>query len=84
MKTTWQRKIPPEEKPIGTLALNNFGGLCIMKIIRDIDDYVVSAENYGNGYIRASKARIRYDRKGNPYFMRFRQKYYLNEFMKVG
>lgn len=84
MKTTWQRKIPPEEKPIGTLVLNNFGGLCIMKIIRDIDDYVVSAENYGNGYIRASKARIRYDRKGNPYFMRFRQKYYLNEFMKVG
>ena len=55
-----------------------------MKIIRDIDDYVVSAENYGNGYIRASKARFRYDRKGNPYFMRFRQKYYLNEFMKVG
>ena len=83
MRTTWQRKISPEEKPIGILTLNNFGGICIMKIIDGIDTYVVSAENYGEGYVRASKARIRYDRKGNPYFVRFRQKYYLNEFMKV-
>ena len=79
----WKRKIPAEQKPLATLPICNHGGICIMKIIDGIDTEVVSAENYGDGYIRTAKARVRYDRKGNPYFLRFRQRYYLNEFMKV-
>lgn len=70
-------------KPIGVLPLTNFGGVAIMKIEHGIEDYIVSTENYGEGYIRPSKSKVRYNRKGEPYFMRYGRRYYLKEFMRA-
>ena len=80
----YRKNIPKETKPIGVCPTCNFGGVCIMEIQNGIDDYVISAEHYGDEYLRVSRSRIMYNAKGHPYFTRNKQKYYLNEFLKVG
>lgn len=74
---------PDDYKPVGVLNLCNFGGLAIMEIDSDIDDYVIVCDNYGDGYKNISKCRVCYNAKGRPYFTRHKQRYYLNEFMRV-
>lgn len=73
---------PNDYKPVGTLCLNNFGGLAIMEIEHGIDDYVVVTDNYGNGYENITRNKIRYNAKGNPYFVRNNRRWYLNQFMR--
>lgn len=70
-------------KPAGVAHLNNFGGLAIMEIEYGIDDYVCVCENYGDGYKRLTKNKIHYNAKGNPYFVRYGKRYYLDQFMRV-
>ena len=74
---------PNDYKPAGVLTLCNFGGLAIMEIEHGIDDYVYVCDNYGDGYKNITKNLIRYNAKGNPYFIRNGNRYYLNEFMRV-
>ncbi len=73
---------PDDYRPAGVLALSNFGGIAVMEIKHEIDDYVIVCDNYGDGYKNITKNRVRYDRKGNSYFIRNKQRYYLSEFMK--
>lgn len=79
----YKKCIPKEQKPIGVCPTCNFGGVCIMEIEHGIDDYVIHAENYGDGYIRTSRSRIMYSNKGYPYFIRNKQRWYLSEFIKA-
>lgn len=74
---------PDSYTPLGVLTLNNFGGLAIMEIDSDIDDYVIVCDNYGDGYKNISKCRIYYNAKGYGYFTRNKKRYYINEFMRV-
>ena len=73
---------PADYKPVGVLPLCNYGGLAIMEIEHGIDDYVYVMDNYGE-YKNLTKNVIKYSRKGNPYFIRRGQRYYLSEFMRV-
>jgi hypothetical protein len=68
--------------PAGVLTLNNYGGIAIMEIEHGIEDYAVVCDNYGDGYNNLYKHLIKYDMKGDPYFVRNRKKYYINEFMR--
>jgi len=77
------RKYPPNASPVATCSTCNFGGVCIMELQQGIDDYVITAENYGEGYIRVSKSRIQYTAQGKPFFVRQRQRWYLSEFMRT-
>ena len=72
---------PKDYKPVATLGINNFGGLAIMEIEHGIDDYVFVTDNYGDGYTNITKNKIRYNKKGKPYFIRDRQVWYLNDFI---
>ena len=74
---------PDDYIPVGVHPLNNHGGLAIMEIKHGIDDYVIVCDNYGDGYKNISKCRVFYNAKGRPYFTRHKQRYYLNEFMRV-
>ena len=71
------------KEPIGVCGMCNHGGLAIFDVEHGIDDYVFVMDNYGDGYKNLTKNRICYNTKGNPYFTRNRQRYYLNYFMRV-
>lgn len=75
-------RYPNNYKPVGTLCLCNHGGIAIMEIENGIDDYVYVCDNYGNGYENITKNLIRYNAKGEPYFVRYRKRYYLKDFIK--
>lgn len=57
-------------KPIAVYTTCNWGGTCILAIEQGIDDYVISAEHYGDGYLRISKSKIQYNLNGDAWFMR--------------
>lgn len=73
---------PADFVPAGIYGVCNHGGIAIMEILHGIDDYVIVCDNYGDGYKNITKNLIKFDRKNRPYFNRYRQKYYLSEFIK--
>lgn len=73
---------PNNYKPAGTLCLCNHGGIAIMEIIDGIDDYAMVCDNYGDGYKNITKNVIKYNAKGEPYFIRHRNRYYLKDFIR--
>ena len=74
---------PNDYKPAGVLTLCNFGGLAIMEIEYGIDDYVIVCDNYGDGYKNLTRNKLRYNTKGNAYFVRNGRRWYLDQFMRV-
>ena len=72
-----------DKKVIATCHLNNFGGIAIFNIIYGIVDKVKFAYHNGENFGRTSTAKIRTNKEGQPYFNSGKQKYYLNEFIKV-
>lgn len=70
-------------EPIATKVICNFGGIGILAI-DNYGDWVISGENYGNGFFRISQSQIRYNTKGKPFFMRQGRREYLSEYMKTG
>lgn len=68
-------------EPIATKCICNWGGIMIMDIING--KQVISCEHYGDDYLRWSRSQIRYNAKGEPYFIRQGRREYLNEYMKV-
>lgn len=62
------------KKPLGFYGVTNTGSVgAIMDIEHGIDDIVVLS----NG----KKARIRYDQDGNPFFISYKQIWYLDDIM---
>ena len=74
---------PKDCKPVGTLCLCNHGGIAVMEIMYDIDDYVMVCDNYGDGYKNITKNVIKYNAKGEQYFVRYGKRYYLKDFIKL-
>lgn len=68
--------------PLGTKHMCNFGGLAVMEREYGIDDYVIVCDNYGDGYKNITRNMIRYNTKGEPYFVRYGKRHYLGEFMR--
>lgn len=74
---------PKDYKPLAIYPVCNFGGLAIMEIEDGCDTYVYVADNYGDGYKNLTKNKIYYNGQGKPYFIRYRKRYYLDDFLKV-
>ena len=74
---------PDDYKPVGVLTLCNWGGLAVMEFEYGIETYVYVTDNYGDGYKNITKNLIRYDARGNSYFIRKGKRLYLNDFMRV-
>ena len=73
-----------ETKLIGVMGMGNWGGLEVLDIIYDADDYVVTCFNWGNVRKDFSKAKIRYTiRYGRPYFMKYGRRYHFDQIMRV-
>lgn len=74
---------PKNYQPAGVLPLCNFGEMAIMELEDGINTYAYVCDNYGDGYKNLTKNKIYYNIKGNPYFVRYGKRYYLDQFMRV-
>ena len=68
---------------IAVCPMSNFGGLGIISIEHGINDTVTTAFDFGNGMENISTAKIRYNAKGEDYFIKFGRRYYIRDFMRV-
>ena len=65
-------------KPIGTIALSNYGGLEILDIFpKTAEAYCVTAWNFGNRYC-VRKNRVYFSRTGRPYVRKGNMTFYLD------
>ena len=71
-----------DKKIVATMGLSNTRGIAILELIYGIEDKVKFAYFTCDKYGRTSTATIRTDDKGH-YFYSGKNKYYLNEFIKV-
>ena len=72
-----------DKKIIATCQITNFGGITIYAIEYGIDDKIKFAWHNGTKAGRTSTAKIRYNAKGEPYFISCKKKYYLSDFIKL-
>ena len=72
---------PNDYKPLMTMCMCNFGGIAVMEIEYGINDYAFVCDNYGDGYKNITKNLIRYNAKGEPYFVRYGKRYYFKNMM---
>ena len=69
---------------IATCPDSAFGGQVIYKIDH-IEDKVLTAYNVdGKDITKARWSKIRYNREGTPYFMARKQRFYFDDFMRIG
>lgn len=69
-----------QEKPIAILSF----GIGASILIYDADeDYITYAWEFNGEQKHKQKSKVRYNRKGNPYFVSFNKRYYISDFLKV-
>lgn len=67
-----------ESTPIGFIGCSNWGGVEVLDYLPGIEDYLVTAFNYGTRYmIRRNKVLI--TPSGRMYFRKLGRRYYLDE-----
>lgn len=64
-------------------TLCNFWGVVILDTIYGIDDYFITAFDYGDGLKSITKNKIYYTSAGNPYFIKNGTRYNVNAFMRL-
>ena len=65
-----------DAKPIGVLAVSNFGGLVILDLN---DEFAVSAWDFGAGYQQIHRNKICYSKAGRPYINKGHTRYFLDQ-----
>ena len=70
-------------KFLAVCTMSNFGGLGIISIEYGIEDTVTTAFDFGSGMKNISTAKIRYNVKGEDYFIKFGRRHYIRDFMRV-
>ena len=78
----------PHDNFIAVLNFSAFNGLCIYDVVYDIDDYIIMSYFYHSDIsgLITSKPRqykIYNDDIGDAYIIYKKQRYYINDFMKV-
>ena len=68
-------------KPIGTLCLSNWGGLEILAVGYDVDDYVIAAFNFGTRQ-QVRRHKIYMTVGGRQYIRKQGTRYYLDEIIR--
>ena len=72
------------KKAIAYYADSAFSGILILDIIYDINDYIVFCSEINGKRGKLIKSKIRYTIKDNkPYFIHYKRKYFLDEFLKI-
>lgn len=69
-----------EYKIIASLSLNNFGGIVILDTT---DETITSAFDFGDGLQNIKTTKVFYSGACTPYFVRYKQRYYIDDFMRV-
>ena len=71
-----------ERKTVGIIPLNNWGGIEIL-YINQYAEWIVTCLNTGEDRVEPKKHKLFWDlERGEYFFRRFKQKYYLSEVMK--
>ena len=66
---------------VAILGLSFDSGICIIDIING--ECVQFSHYYCGKYKKPSKSQIRYNAKGEPYFISYGKRYYLSEFLRI-
>jgi len=76
--------VKEEFKPTAVIGLTNTMSLMLDVKYEDGDNYVYSAFNViDSGIDKVTKALVHYNTYGHAYFTKHRQRYYLNDAMKI-
>jgi len=70
-----------ENKFIAVYPMSNFGGLGIIDAVPGIS--VKTAFDFGDGKKNVSVSKIRFNSKGEGYFIKLGKRYYFKNFIKV-
>lgn len=68
---------------IAVKGIANDAGIGIVSINYGINDTITSVFQYGEKQKKPTTAKIRYSAAGDPYFMKYGRREYLNEYMKT-
>ena len=77
------KEIYMNRKPVGTMALCNFGGLEILDIIYGIEDMAIACFNNGCGRSDIRRHKIYYTTGGRAYIRKAGRRFYFDEIMRV-
>lgn len=72
--------MPKQEKPIAILSLGIGAGILIYDAD---DDYITYAWEVNGERKQMRKSKVRYNSIGNPYFVSYNKRHYLNDFLKT-
>ena len=72
-----------DKTPIAVFPMSNWGGVEILGIEYDIDDYVVCRYNFGEPEEKLHRLMIRTDNDGQTFFVLDSRTIYLDECMRV-
>ena len=70
-------------KPVAFLAMCSFGGIEILDIIYDIDEYAIACFNFGTGRQQIRKHKIQVSSSGRNYIRKQNVRYYLDQFIRT-
>mgnify|MGYP004618452611 CR=1 FL=1 len=70
-------------KSIATISITNCFTLLIIDIDTDFEGRVKTALYDGDTYTRPTWSKLRYDKQGNIYFIKYHRRYYLKEAMRT-
>lgn len=68
---------------IGAFPISNYGGLEILAIGYDINDYVIACFNYGDGRKDIRRHKIQVSNSGRLFIRKYGVRYYLDQIMKM-
>lgn len=76
------KQLYKDAHPIAVYPITNFGGLAILDIDH-IDDCVIAAWDFGDGYINIHQHKVYYSASGRDYIVKGKRRYYMDEFLVV-
>ncbi len=71
------------KKAIAYYADSAFTGILILDIEYSINDFVIFCDEINGKRQKVLKSQIRYNKQSQPYFIHYKQRYYLDKFLKV-
>lgn len=71
-----------DARPIVVYPITNFGGLVILDIDY-IDNCVVTAWDFGDGYMSIRRHKVYYSASGRDYIVKAKRRYYIDDFVRV-
>lgn len=71
------------KKAIAVYCDSAFTGILILDIEYSINDFVIFCDEINGKREKVLKSQIRYNKQSQPYFIHYKRRYFLDEFLKM-